>query len=123
MKSKTIYRDINNVLTDLLMIEDIQACLLATGKKPKIIPKNVKIKNLRFWQLIKETTSEFFSITDEFYRYNLSKIYFELEKYEIIMSFIDSETALIVVIPRLANKGLLEVEIENARRFIKTILS
>jgi hypothetical protein len=36
--------------------------------------------------------------------------------------FPDTESALVAIVPALANKGLLEVELENARREILKIM-
>jgi len=36
--------------------------------------------------------------------------------------FPDTENALVAIVPALANKGLLEVELENARREILKIM-
>lgn len=110
-------------LEDLLKIEDVQACFV-TGRQIGIITpeKKAKLKNLALWKLIMDTTHKFFPIINDFYMYGLSKLYFELKDYEIIMNFINHGIALITIIPALANKGLIEVEIENTSRKIKEIL-
>ena len=69
-----------------------------------------------------DTTDKFFSIIQDFYRYGLRRIYFELGEYEVIMSFIDPITALITVVPTLANRGVVEVEIENTKREIEKLI-
>lgn len=114
--------EIKRALEDLLRLEDIQACLLAERGAGSISPeKGVKLKDISLWNLIKDTTDKFFDASEHFYHYGLSKIYFELGDMEVIMSFIGIRSALIVIVPTLANKGLLEVEIENTRRQIQKL--
>jgi hypothetical protein len=49
----------------------------------------------------------------------LGEMEFRLQNYEVLFYvFPDTENALVAIIPALANKGLLEVEMENARREI-----
>jgi predicted regulator of Ras-like GTPase activity (Roadblock/LC7/MglB family) len=69
-----------------------------------------------------DSSHKFFPVIEDFYVYGLKRLYFELGEYEIIMTFIDQFTALIVVIPSLVNRGLVEVEIESSKRTIKEIL-
>jgi hypothetical protein len=46
-----------------------------------------------------------------------------LQDYEVLFYvFPDTENALVAIVPALANKGLLEVEMENARREILKIM-
>jgi hypothetical protein len=48
---------------------------------------------------------------------------FRLQDYEaLFFVFPDTENALVAIIPSLANKGLIEVEMENSRRTIVSIL-
>jgi len=115
--------DIKGVLEDLLRMEDIQACLLTGRQTGTITPGGgTKLKNLVLWKLIMDSSHKFFSVIEDFYAYGLKRLYFELGEYEIIMTFIDQFTALIVVIPSLVNRGLVEVEIESSKRTIKEIL-
>jgi len=110
-------------LEDLLKIEDVQACFITGRQIGTITPDSkAKLKNLALWKLIMDTTHKFFPIINDFYIYGLSKLYFELKDYEIIMSFIGHGMALITIIPALANKGLIEVEIENTYRRIREVL-
>lgn len=116
---------VKEILDDLIKIEDIEACLLEIhlpmGRKI-ISPEKIKLKNLALWELIKRVTSDLFSISQELYGHGLTKAYFELKEHEIIMSFLGPRTALIVVIPALANRGLIEVEIENTKRMILEVI-
>jgi len=110
------------VLEDLLRMEDVQACLLTGRQTGTITPKSTKLKNLVLWKLIMDSSHKLFPVIEDFYVYGLKRLYFELGEYEVIMSFIDEFTALIAVIPSLANRGLVEVEIESSKRAIKEII-
>ncbi len=114
--------EIRVVLEDLLRMEDVQACLLTGRQTGTITPKNTKLRNLVLWKLIMDSSHKFFPVIEDFYVYGLKNLYFELGEYEIIMAFIDQFTALLVVIPSLVNRGLVEVEIENSKNLIKGIL-
>jgi hypothetical protein len=49
---------------------------------------------------------------------------FRLQNYEVLFFvFPDTENALVAIIPALANKGLIAVEMENARREILEIMN
>ena len=66
---------------------------------------------------------EFFDVIEKYSEYGLDKIYFELGKYDVMFFILPgSDTALVSIIPALANRGLLEVEMENARRKIIDII-
>jgi len=115
--------EIKAVLEDLLKMEDVQACLLTGRQTGTITPgRGTKLKNLVLWKLIMDSSHKLFPIIEDFYVYGLKRLYFELGDYEVIMSFLDQFTALIVVIPSLVNRGLVEVEIENSKRTIKEII-
>jgi len=115
--------EIRAVLEDLLKMEDVQACLLTGRQTGTITPgRGTKLKNLVLWKLIMDSSHKFFPVIEDFYVYGLKRLYFELGDYEIIMSFLDQFTALIVAIPSLVNRGLVEVEIENSKRTIKEII-
>ena len=122
MEAKT---GVKEILDDLIKMQDVEACLLEmhmpVGSKI-IAPEKIKLKNLALWELIKRTTNDLFNVAQELYSHGLSKMYFELKEYEIIMSFLTPRTALIVVIPSLANRGLIEVEIENSKRMILEVI-
>jgi predicted regulator of Ras-like GTPase activity (Roadblock/LC7/MglB family) len=115
--------EIRAVLEDLLKMEDVQACLLTGRQTGTITPgSGTKLKKLVLWKLIMDSSHKFFPVIEDFYVYGLKRLYFELGDYEVIMSFLDQFTALLVVIPSLVNRGLVEVEIENSKRAIKEII-
>jgi len=50
-------------------------------------------------------------------------VYFELGEFDVMFFILPgSDTALVAIVPALANRGLLEVELENARRAIIKIV-
>ncbi len=113
--------EVLKILTDLLTLEDVLACMVAKKGLEGIYPPNIKVKNVALWELIRKTTDSLFDLIDNFYDYKLSRFYFELGEYTIIIATISRNLSLVVVIPELANRGLLDLEIENAKRKIKTV--
>jgi hypothetical protein len=64
-----------------------------------------------------------FTVIGQYSGAGLSEMEFRLQDYEVLFYvFPDTENALVAIVPALANKGLLEVEIENARREILKIM-
>jgi hypothetical protein len=64
-----------------------------------------------------------FGVIREYSQAGLGEIEFRLQDYEAMFYiFPDTENALVAIIPALANKGLIEVELENARREILKIM-
>jgi hypothetical protein len=110
---------------DLLRLEDIHACMVARKNLEGIVPITEEFKQeiVGIWDMLKDTMNEFFDIISKYSKYGLDKVYFEMGKYEVIFYILPgSDTALVAVVPSLANRGLLEVELENARRRIMGIL-
>ena len=107
------------VLDDLLREEDILACMVAMKGMDGIIPdmEKFKIRNTGIWEMLQRTMDEFFDIIEAYQEYGLDKVYFELGDYEVIF-FVMQNVSLVAIVPALANRGLLEVEMENARRDI-----
>ena len=116
--------DILRVLDDLLREEDILAAMVARRGFEGYIPpmSKFKLKNIAVWTTLQNTMGDFFTIIQKFSSQGLDKVYFELGDYEVVFFVIHADMALVSVIPALANKGLLEVEMENSRRDIKKIL-
>ena len=110
-------------LDDLLRLEDVLACMIARKGLEGIIPGGNKLKNIDFWVLLRKTTDPVFDIIGQFYEsYKLERLYLEMNQYTVIVATINESISLIVVIPSLANMGLLDVEIENTKRKIVEIL-
>ncbi len=112
---------------DLLRLEDIYACAVARkgleGIGP-LIQEEHKQELKGIWDALEKTMEEFFGIISQYSDYGLDKIYFELGDYDVIFFILpETDTALVAIVPALANRGLLEVELENARRRIMAIMS
>ena len=110
---------------DLLRLEDIHACMVARKNLEGIVPMSEEFKTeiLEIWDVLKDTMNEFFDTISHYSKYGLDKVYFELGKYDVIFFILpESDTALVAIVPALANRGLLEVELENARRKIIKII-
>ncbi|MBU1197987.1 hypothetical protein KJ765_05780 [Candidatus Micrarchaeota archaeon] len=118
------FERIVKVLEDLLREEDVLAVRIASASGGSIGPPQslLKIKDMGVWNMVNNTVNEAFTIFTKFGPYGIDKMYLELGEYEIIFFRVDRRTLLIAVIPTLANKGLLEVEIENTRRETINIL-
>jgi len=111
------------VLDDLLNEDDILATMVKSRGAPAVSPptSRFKIKNFAIWQLINASVDQSLALVDAFSNAGADKLYLEIAEYEIIFFVIDRGTVLVAVIPALANKGLLEVEIENARRVLRQL--
>lgn len=121
-KEDEILRVLNE---DLLRLEDIHACMVARKNLEGIVPisEEFKAEITDIWDMLKDTMNEFFDIISHYSKYGLDKIYFELGKYDVIFFILPgSDTALVAIVDALANRGLLEVELENARRRIIKII-
>ncbi|MBN1941135.1 MAG: hypothetical protein JW772_03055 [Candidatus Diapherotrites archaeon] len=115
--------EVLKILEDLLRLDDVLACMVAKKGLEGISPPNMKVKNVELWMLLKQTTDRVFDLIEKFYDHKLDRIYFEMGKYTVIVATISRTVGLIVVIPSLANMGLLDVEIENSKRKILEILN
>ena len=118
---------IAKVLDDLLRLDDILACMVARQNLISVMPSDdtdsFKPEINDIWDIISKAMQDVFSVIRIYSEAGLSEIDFTLQDYEALFYvFPDTENALIAIIPALANKGLLEVEIENARREILQIM-
>jgi len=110
------------VLNDLLKMDDVLACMLAKQGLGGVVPDAMKVKDVNLWNLVKNTTNDIFPIISKFFLYKIDRLYFELGDYTIIFAPISNVFSLLVIIPSLANMGLIDVEVENSKRKIKEIL-
>jgi len=116
-------KEVKRILTDLLKLEDVKACLLAERGAGSITPeKGVKLKDINLWRLIKDTTDKSFDIASYFYKYGMDKIYFELGEFVVMLFLIEPTIGILAVIPNLANRGLLEVAVEKAKIEVTKII-
>ena len=113
-----------SVLEDLLREEDILAVMLARKNEVSITPSpnKFKLRDPSIFALLQSTMNDFFTVIEKLAGQGLDKVYFELGNYEVMFFLISGDTALVAIIPALANKGLLEVEMENSRRAIKKLI-
>jgi hypothetical protein len=76
------------------------------------------------WDSIHRAMDDVFGVISAYSQIGLGEMEFRLQGYEVLFYvFPDTENALVAIVPALANKGLLEVEMENARREILKIMN
>jgi hypothetical protein len=117
---------IAKVLDDLMRLEDIYACVVARHNMISVMPSSEQFKSEvdQIWDVIKRAMDEVFIVIGQYSSAGLSEMEFRLQNYEVLFFvFPDTENALVAIVPALANKGLLEVELENARREILRIMN
>ena len=117
---------IAHVLDDLMRLDDIFACVVARRNMISVMPSSERFKPEvnQIWDVIKRAMDDVFTVVGEYSGAGLSEMEFRLQAYEVLFYvFPDTENALVAIVPALANKGLLEVEIENARREILKIMN
>lgn len=121
----TVEEKILEILDYLLGEEDILACMVSRKGMEGIVPpmEKFKIKDLSVWELLDKIMDPFFDILEQFQDYNIDKVYFELGEYNVIFSTLVSGIALVCITPALSNRGLLEVEIKNAKNEIMDIIT
>ena len=116
---------IAHVLDDLMRLDDIYACLVARRNMISVMPSNQEFKPEvnQIWDVIKRAMDDVFTVIGEYSGAGLTEMEFRLQDYEVLFYvFPEMENALVAIVPALANKGLLEVELENARRDILKIM-
>jgi len=116
---------IANVLDDLLKLDDILACMVARCNMISVMPNNDSFDPSvnQVWDIIKRAMDDVFGVIREYSQAGLGEMEFRLQDFETLFYiFPDTENALVAIVPALANKGLIEVEMENARREILSIM-
>ncbi len=114
------------VLDDLLKLDDILACMVARRNMISVMPSGdgFKPEVNNIWDIIHRAMDDVFGVIGAYSQAGLGEMDFRLQDYEVLFYvFPDTETALVAIVPALANKGLLEVEMENARRDILKIMN
>ena len=110
---------------DLQRLGDIHACGVLKKGFEGIFPTSEEFTKeiMPIWDTMKYTMDDLFEIIEHYSEEGLDKIYFELGNYEVMFFILPcSDTALVAIVPALANRGLLEVEMENGRRRIVEII-
>lgn len=116
---------IMQILKNLLKIEDIYACMLVSRGMAGIIPERKFFRKeiIPIWEKLQETTDQMFFLIEEYERYGLKKISFDLLEYEVIFFIIpNTNTSLVIISPSIANKGLIMMELSKTREEIIKIL-
>lgn len=118
---------IAEVLDDLLHLDDILACMVARQNMISVLPsegtEGFKSEIYETWDIIHRAMDDVFNVIREYSQTGLSEMDFRMQDYEtLFFVFPDTENALVAIIPALSNKGLIEVEMENARREILKIM-
>jgi predicted regulator of Ras-like GTPase activity (Roadblock/LC7/MglB family) len=116
---------IAQVLDDLMRLDDIYACVVARRNMISVMPSSQEFKPEvnQIWDVIKRAMDDVFTVIGEYSGAGLTEMEFRLQDYEVLFYvFPDTENALVAIVPALTNKGMLEVEMENARREILKIM-
>ena len=116
---------IGHVLDDLMRLDDILACMVARRNMISVMPSDQGFKPEvnNIWDNIHRAMDDVFGVIAAYSQIGLGEMEFRLQDYEVLFYvFPDTENALVAIVPALANKGLLEVEMENARREILKIM-
>jgi hypothetical protein len=118
---------IAKVLDDLLKLDDILACMVARQNMISVMPSDgtnsFKPEVHDIWDVIHRAMDDVFTVIRGYSQAGLSEMEFRLQNYDaLFFVFPDTENALVAIVQALANKGLLEVEIENARLEILKIM-
>ena len=116
---------ISLVLADLLKLDDILGCMVARQNMISVMPDQSLFDKqvMELWDIIKRAMDDVFGVIREYSQAGLGEMEFRLQDYEVLFYiFPDTENALVAIIPALSNKGLIEVEMENARREIIDIM-
>ena len=119
---------IAKVLDDLLKLDDILACMVARQNMISVMPSDdddsFKPEIHNVWDIIHRAMDDVFHVIGEYSQTGLGEMEFRMQDYEALFYvFPDTENALVGIIPAFANKGLIEVEMENARREILNIMN
>lgn len=114
---------IASVIDDLLKLDDILACMVARQNMISVMPSDgtdsFKPEINEIWDILHRAMDDVFNVIRDYSQAGLGEIEFRLQDYEILFYiFPDTENALVAIVPALANKGLIEIEMENARRAI-----
>ncbi len=113
------------VLEDLLKLDDIYACMVARKNMVSVIPDTSKFnpKIMDVWDIVSLAMKSVFAVIEEYASVGLDVMEFRLKNHSVLFFIIpETDNALVAIVPSLANKGLIEVEMENARRRIVEIL-
>jgi len=115
-----------DVLNDLINYDEILACMVARQNMISVMPDQERFDTqvMQIWDIIKRAMDDVFTVIKGYSQAGLDEIEFRLQEYEVLFYvFPDTENALVVIVPALSNKGLIEVELENSRKEILKIMN
>ncbi|UCB58807.1 MAG: hypothetical protein JSV67_00485 [Thermoplasmatales archaeon] len=113
------------ILNNLLKHEEILACMVARQNMISVMPEQDRFDPavMEIWDVIKRAMDDVFGVIREYSQAGLGEIEFRLQDYAALFYiFPDTENALVTIVPALSNKGLIEVELENARLEILNLM-
>jgi len=115
------------VLDDLLKYDEILACMVARQSMISVMPSDgtdgFKPEINQIWDILHRAMDDVFNVIRDYSQAGLGEMEFRLQEYEALFYvFPDTENALVAIVPALSNKGLIEVELENARRKILKLM-
>ena len=124
MGSEQQISKIIGVLSDLRKLDDIFDTYVVTssGNRYSVPGLAPRIQNLGLLTLLNSTMLTVLGLLNRLFVYKAERVVLELQDLLVLVYAINANTALVCVVPNLANVGLLEVEIENSRRLLKEIL-
>jgi len=115
---------IAKVLDGLMELDDILACMVACKNMVSVEPSSgtnsFKPEVYKIWDDVKSTMDYAFEMIS--HHSEFGEMNYRVRDYEVMLYVLpDTETALVAIVPSLANKGLVEIQMENARQKIQKI--
>jgi len=112
------------VLDNLMKFDDILACMVACKNMVSVEPsggtESFKSEIYEVWDDVKSTMNYAFEMIGQ--HSGFGEMNYRVRDYEVMLYVLpDTETALVAITPFMANKGLIEIQMENARRKIQKI--
>jgi len=107
-----------------MKFDEILACMVARRNMISVMPSGDGFKPEidQIWDVVKNTMDAVFGVISQYSQAGLGTMNFIVQDYEVLFYILpDTENALVAVVPALANKGLIDVELERARQKIEKI--
>jgi len=122
---KSSREQILSILENLMKMEDIYACMFVSRGMAGIVPNHRLFKKevIPIWEMLSMTMDEMFSLIEEYEKYGLREIFFDLLEYQVMFFVVpNTNTALVAISPALSNKGLVLMELNKTRKDIINLL-
>jgi len=108
-----------------MLLDDILACMVASSNMISIEPSggtnSFKPEVYEIWDEVKRTMDIQLSVVNHISGYDKMNAF--IREYEVLLYVLpDTSTALVAIVPALANRGLIDVEMERARQKIQQIM-